>query len=136
MVYRTIKALSSDYRGKYVTLFSERSLDIRSCTCKSLAVHVVCLSHDAKLGLAIDVNMKVIKPYNLTYLMEMVANGLIFSAEGEVNVEFVGFEFIVVLNASKSITRGFTPSEVITHMYYQLCYLRCCHKLCGFIDRD
>jgi hypothetical protein len=30
--------------------------------------------------------MKVIKPYNLTYLMEMVANGLIFSAEGEVNV--------------------------------------------------
>lgn len=87
----------------------------------------MCLSHDAKLGLAIDVDMKVIKPYNLTYLMEMVANGLRFSAEGEVNVEFVGFEFIVVLNASKSITRGFTPSEVITHLYYQLC---------EFIDRD
>jgi len=98
MVCGTIKASSSDYRGKYVTLFGERSLGIRSCrwTCLPLAVPVVCFSHGVELGLAIDVNLKVTKPSDPTYLMEM-AFGLIFSVEGEVNVKFGDFEFTVVL---------------------------------------
>ena len=56
----------------------------------------MCFSHGAELGLAIDVNLKVTKPSDPTYLMEM-AFGLIFSVEGEVNVKFGDFEFTVVL---------------------------------------